>query len=137
MCQPQSRRIIIVDDEPVIADTLATILRNSGYDALPFYNGKSALEAARFSAPDLLISDVTMPGLSGLDLAILMRKHCPRCKILLFSGLSRSFDLVEEARRKGHHFEILEKPFSPALLLRKIDVAWSDDSPVQLHKARR
>jgi CheY-like chemotaxis protein len=131
MLQSENRRILVVDDEPCIADTLATILRSSGYDAVSFHNGKSALEASRFHAPDLLITDVTMPGMSGLELAILMRKLCPDCRILLFSGLSHNFDLVEEANRKGHNFVLLEKPIHPAELLKKVAATVTGDSPLQ------
>lgn len=128
MRQPEGRRIIVIDDEPSIADTLATIFRNSGYNAEAYYDGQSALDACMAGAPDLLVSDVTMPGLTGLDLAILVKELCPSCKVLLFSGLSTSFDLVERAKRQGHYFEILEKPIAPALLLEKVAAELSGDT---------
>lgn len=117
---PKSNRIIVIDDEPAIADSLAAIFQLSGYEVEAYYDGQSALQACTAKAPDLLVSDVTMPGLTGLDLAILVRELWPSCKVLLFSGLSSSFDLVERANRQGHDFEILEKPIAPLLLLEKV-----------------
>lgn len=134
MCQPESSRIMVVDDERCIADTLAAIFQGSGYTATAYYDGKSAFDACIASAPHFLITDVSMPGMSGLELAILMRQQCPSCKILLFSGLSVSFDLVEGAKQDGHHFEILEKPIAPALLLKMVAAGLSSQSRLKLVK---
>jgi len=89
-----SARVFIVDDEHVIASTLAVILKMHGYSATFFTSPAEALAAARSRAPDLLISDVAMPGISGIDLAIQMRAQYPKCKILLFSGQAATFDLL-------------------------------------------
>ena len=131
MHQPENRRIVVVDDEECIADTLAIIFRESGYDAISAYDGEAALEACRERAPDLLLSDVIMPGMNGIELALLVRAQCPACKVLLFSGLGRSFDLVEQAKRRGVHFEILEKPTPPAVLLAKVATALKHGSPLE------
>ena len=113
-------RIFVVDDETVIASTLATILQQSGFDAVAFSQPMEALKASRLNAPDLLISDVIMPLLNGVDLAILVVKDCPGCKVLLFSGQASTVNLLEEARVAGHQFEILDKPIHPADFLLKI-----------------
>ncbi len=70
--------------------------------------------------PDLLITDVSMPGMSGIDLAIEMKMVYPRCKTLLFSGQASTADLLEKARQDGHDFVLLQKPTHPADLLREI-----------------
>lgn len=62
--------IFVVDDEAVIASTLAAILRLHGYSATAFTSPLEALAAAQLDAPDFLVSDVAMPVLSGVDLAI-------------------------------------------------------------------
>jgi DNA-binding NtrC family response regulator len=115
-----STRIFVVDDEPVIASTLAAILQMNGFSARFFTSPLEALIAARAKAPDLLISDVTMPGISGIDLAIKMKAQSPKCKILLFSGHPTSLVLVEDARAQGHDFRLLMKPVPPADLLSEI-----------------
>ena len=113
-------RIFVVDDEFVIATTLATILQRSGFDATSFTEPLKALDAAKIKAPDLLISDVMMPVLSGIDLAIRMKKEYPDCKILLFSGQAATANLLEAARKEGHDFELLSKPIHPSEFLLKV-----------------
>jgi CheY-like chemotaxis protein len=113
-------RIFVVDDEPVIASTLATILQMNGFSATFFTSPLEALTAARSKAPDLLISDVTMPSISGIELAIKMRAQYPKCRILLFSGHPATLGLVEVARAQGHEFQLLLKPVPPAELLLEV-----------------
>lgn len=115
-----AKRIFVVDDEQRIADTLAVILRNSGYEALAFYNAQGALEAVESCCPELVISDVMMPGMNGIDMAVLIRERHPECKVLLFSGSAATTDMLAEARRRGHDFELLAKPIHPRDLLAKV-----------------
>jgi len=122
-------RIFVVDDETIIAESLAIILRKSGFMAVSFSNPVEALERAKTEPPDLLLTDVVMPQFSGIDLAIQMKAFCPDCRILLFSGQASTKDLLENARKFGHHFQLLSKPVHPADLMRKItsqdEDAWS------------
>jgi CheY-like chemotaxis protein len=112
--------VLVVDDERLIADTLSVILGRHGYEVITAYNGSEALDLARDTAPDLLISDVMMPGLSGVELAIAMAQLIPKCKVLLFSGQSSTMDLLDEARQIGHNFRLLLKPMDPAEMLRNV-----------------
>src|SRR5437660_11776660 len=113
-------KVLVVDDEKVIADTLAVILNQNGYDATAVYTGTGAVEKARSSRPDLVITDVIMPDMNGIDAAIKIRAFLPGCKILLFSGQAATADLLEDARKRGHQFEILAKPVHPSDLLQKL-----------------
>ena len=113
-------RVLVVDDEQVIADTLARILELNGYDASAVYTGTAAVEGARSLRPDLIISDVIMPDMNGIEAAISIRRFLPDCKILLFSGQAATADLLENARKQGHEFEILAKPIHPSDLLAKL-----------------
>jgi len=113
-------RVLVVDDERVIADTLAIILNQHGYDATAVYTGTAAVERARSIKPDLVISDVIMPDMNGIDAAVRIRGFLPSCKILLFSGQAATADLLENARGHGHEFEILAKPVHPQDLLAKL-----------------
>jgi CheY-like chemotaxis protein len=88
-----------------------------GFSATYFTCPLEALTAARLKAPDLLISDVAMPGISGIELAIRMRAQYPTCKVLLFSGQAATKDLLEDARARGHDFDLLQKPVPPTELL--------------------
>jgi DNA-binding NtrC family response regulator len=113
--------VYVVDDEEVIASTLAMILHmQGGFRTRSFSKPLEAFEAARLEAPDLLISDVVMPLLSGIELAIRVREHCPNCKVLLFSGQAATAHLLEAARASGYDFEVLMKPVHPADLLARI-----------------
>lgn len=110
----------MVDDERVIADTLAIILNQHGFEAAAVYTGTAAVERAKVVRPDLVISDVIMPDMNGIEAAIHIRKFLPGCKILLFSGQAATADLLESARAQGHEFEILAKPVHPQDLLAKL-----------------
>ena len=117
---PKRPRVLSVDDEQVIADTLAKILDLHGYDASAVYTGTGAVETARQMRPDLMISDVIMPDMNGIEAAVKIRAFLPECKILLFSGQAATADLLEDARAQGHEFEILAKPLHPSDLLAKL-----------------
>ena len=117
---PAKPRVLVLDDETVIADTLAAILSLHGYECAATYNGDDAVERSRSFQPDLLIADVVMPGTNGIQAAIQIRAMLPACKILLFSGQAATADLLEDARRSGHDFEILSKPLHPSDLLARI-----------------
>jgi DNA-binding NtrC family response regulator len=112
-----ARLVLIVDDEVRIADTLAAILRRSGFRTMVAYDATTALNIAQATPPDLLLSDVVMPGLSGVDLALAVRQTIPKCKILLFSGQAATMDLLAAARDAGQTFTILAKPLHPTKLL--------------------
>ena len=114
--------VLVVDDEHLIADTLAIILNQTGFTALPIYTGEDAIQRARKLHPNLLISDVIFKNetITGIDVAIEVRQSVPGCKILLFSGQAATADLLETARSQGHEFEILAKPVHPQDLLAKL-----------------
>jgi CheY-like chemotaxis protein len=121
MTAPQTKpKVLVVDDERVIADTLAIILNQHGFEASAVYTGTAAVERAKSVRPDLVISDVIMPDMNGIEAAIHIRKFLPGCKILLFSGQAATADLLENARAQGHEFEILAKPVHPQDLLSKL-----------------
>ena len=113
-------KVLVADDERVIADTLAMILNQSGFQARAVYSGERALEMAASFVPDMMISDVIMADLNGIDTAIQMRALLPKIKILLFSGQAATADLLDRARVQGHEFEILAKPVHPQDLLARL-----------------
>jgi len=115
-----SPRVFVVDDEHVIASTLAAILQMHRFSAKFFTSPLDALTAARSKAPDVLVSDVEMPGISGIDLAIQMKAQYPTCKILLLSGRLSTMDLLQQARAQGHNFDLLLKPIPPTEFLLEI-----------------
>ncbi len=111
--------VMVVDDEPLVADTLAMILTHAGYRAVRAYDAKTALEMASVRAPDLLISDVAMPEMNGVELALGMVAMAPGCKVVLFSGHARSVDLIR-AYDAGHDFPLMAKPMHPTEMLGQV-----------------
>jgi DNA-binding NtrC family response regulator len=118
----KNRVVFVVDDEAVIAQTLAVILNQAGFQASAFDHPEKAIAASAELMPALLISDVVMPGMTGVELAIHFRKVQPQCKILLFSGQASTADLLEKARVEGYDFDLLSKTIHPADLLTKLRV---------------
>jgi CheY-like chemotaxis protein len=120
--QPQRSlpKILIVDDEKRIADTLSEILEMSGFHVATAYDGWDALEAAARFHPDYLLSDVLMPRMNGVDLAIAMRKMYRDAKILLFSGQAGISDILLAGHRQGFEFELIAKPIHPLKLIERL-----------------
>ncbi len=111
-----SKVIFVVDDEPVIADTLAVILKHAGFVARPFHSPVDALRASQSIVPDLLISDVFMPGMTGIDLANRVREQSPECRVFLFSGQQNARSILESLHG-DFDFTIVQKPIHPTELL--------------------
>lgn len=112
--------IYVVDDQNIIAETLTQILIRAGFSAVAFNDPHAALVAFSAVRPDILISDVIMPGMTGIELAARVLQVHPECKVLLLSGQIATDELLEEARREGHPFDILAKPFPPDELLARL-----------------
>lgn len=109
-----------MDDERNIADTLALILNAVGFESKAVYDSEAALETAAQFRPDILISDVIMRGMNGIEAAILISKMLPKCKVILFSGQASTVDLISQAISEGYTFEILAKPVHPQVLIERI-----------------
>jgi DNA-binding response OmpR family regulator len=121
--------VLIVDDETLIADTLSAILTQSDFACMVAYDGESALDLARVIPPQLLITDVSMPGMNGIDLAVGVRKLVPDCKVLLFSGHAATVDLLADPKYSVHNFALLAKPLHPRKLLAHISSMGPDLDP--------
>ena len=113
-------RILIVDDERRIADTSALILQAQGYQTAVAYDGSAGITRCREFHPHLILTDVVMPGMSGIEMAVALRREFPGCAILLISGQAATADMLELARRQGHAFELLAKPVHPTVLLKRV-----------------
>ncbi|MFP5248397.1 MAG: response regulator [Acidobacteriota bacterium] len=119
MLLAKGQKILIVDDERWTSDTLATIFTIAGYEARAVYSAEEALDVMASWHPALVILDVVLPKMNGIDLAILLARRQPSCQILLFSGNPNTAQLANAAAQAGHPFEILEKPVHPDLMLQK------------------
>jgi CheY-like chemotaxis protein len=120
--EPNTRRprVLVVDDERVIADTVAEILEGAGFQAATAYDGWSALQVAGILQPDYLLSDVLMPRMNGVDLAMAIRKMFPAARILLFSGQAGITEIFRAAQNQGFQFELIAKPIHPLSLIARL-----------------
>lgn len=113
-------RVLVVDDEQLIADTLCAILNENGFHALAAYSGSQALDSARNLRPDVVLSDVLMPRMSGVELGIRLHGESPNIQVILFSGQAATSRLILEAEQLGHHFELFPKPIHPDELMARL-----------------
>jgi len=118
---PSRAIAFVVDDEGVIASTIELILISKGFEARSFVDPHDALEAARLDSPHLLLTDVVMPRMNGIELAIQIRQLHPSCAVLLSSGQTETAGLLEDAIRAGYEFPIVAKPIHPDALMAKIE----------------
>ena len=114
-------RVLVVDDERVIADTLALILNKSGYIAKVAYSAEEALRLADLQPPDILISDVLLDGTNGIGTAASVANMAPGCRVLLISGQVIPSAMFQEANAVGKRFDVLLKPVHPQKLLSKLE----------------
>ena len=115
----KTQKVLIVDDERWTSDTLATIFSIAGYEARAAYSAEQALEIISEWQPALVILDVVLPKMNGIDLAIDLAGRRPSCQILLFSGNPHTMQISQAAAQSGHPFEILEKPVHPDFMLQR------------------
>jgi CheY-like chemotaxis protein len=116
----EGRRILVVDDEVLIADTIVQILNRNGFIAEAAYSGQQAIEIARRTCPELVLSDVLMPQIDGVEAAIQISTMCPSTRIVLFSGQAATLEILSRAKERGYNFELLPKPIHPTQLIQHL-----------------
>ena len=105
-----SAKILVVDDEPAISVAFAKKLRREGYDCVTAASGEEALRRMQEYGPDLVISDVRMPGMTGIELLKKLKRAYPTTRVILTSAYAE-IDFVIEALRHGAD-DYLLKPFN-------------------------
>jgi CheY-like chemotaxis protein len=113
-------RILVVDDEHLVADTLGIIFRKHGFEAKVAYSANDALNCARTFSPDLLLCDISMPNRSGLDLMADFNRELPQCRVLVLTGYYSNLGRIREQSNKLRRpTRVLTKPCNPTDLLRE------------------
>jgi CheY-like chemotaxis protein len=110
-------RVLVVDDDRLVADTLAMVLKFSGYEVDTAYSGEDAIALALAAPYDMLVSDVMMEPMNGVQAAVAIRATCPTCRVVLMSGNERTSQVLAEAAHDGLHFRVLAKPVHPTVIL--------------------
>lgn len=133
MAIPNGRalRVLVADDEHVIADTLATIFRNNGFDVRCVYSGYSAIETAVRYCPDVVVSDILMSGINGIDAALSIWRELPKSRFVLITGHADYDENLEIARARGLELTFLQKPILPQML-----IDYLRDCALDLHAER-
>ena len=117
----KTRRVLVVDDEPLVTDSLVQILNLFGYEAFGVYSSTAAIDRVRTHPCEFVVSDVIMHGhISGIELAIHLAALLPDCKVLLMSGNDSTSEKLKAAQAKGHSFDILPKPVHPDVILERL-----------------
>ena len=109
--------VLVVRDQPDVADALSEILNRNGFAAVAVYDGEDALETALLIPPDLVIADVALPGMSGIEMATVLKAELPDCKVLLLSGEETAPDRLASAKSVGHGLDLVNTPANPIDLL--------------------
>ena len=115
-------RVLLVDDDSIVLDTLCQILEGAGYDVQPANGGTIGLEHYKAQRPDVVVTDVIMPGMNGIEFIQNLRQINPLVKVIAISGGSGKgyFENLEAIRRLSP-VAILPKPFAKATLLSLIE----------------
>jgi two-component system, OmpR family, response regulator ResD len=112
--------VLVVDDEPTIAEVVARYLERAGYRTRVAGDGLSALEAAASQRPDLVVLDLMLPGLDGLEVMRRLREQDgDRVAVILLTAKGEEADRVIGLRRGADDYVV--KPFSPAELVARVD----------------
>ena len=125
-------RVLVADDEEVIAQTLATILNLAGYEVCAVYDGETAVKLLDIFKPNLIITDVTMPGTTGVEMAFAAQSTLPRCRILLFTGQTALHQLLGDPATGDLPFELIAKPIHAGDLLALLRRLLKSEKPALL-----
>lgn len=112
-----NRFVLVVDDQPAVADTLALVLRQARYMAVSCYNASDALAICRTVVPDIMLVEVVLDRISGIDVAIAARALARNCRIILMSGNNITEEMIAHATESVSEFPLLAKPIPPKDLL--------------------
>lgn len=113
-------KVLVVDDERHIARFLEFVLKKAGYDVALAYNGEQALVAVEAFNPDVLLLDLVLPGLTGLEVLKRLRADAKYAKLVVMVLSARSFGEVPAELREAGANEHCPKPIAPSTLLRKL-----------------
>jgi len=120
--------ILLIDDEEQVRMLFQVALEGAGYRVLTAENGKHGLRLLERQEVDVMLVDLLMPDMDGLELIPLLRKTRPAIKIIAISGGSGEWDYLDAAKSLGAH-ATLKKPFSFQELLQAVATQLQSSHP--------
>ena len=121
------KRVLVVDDEQMVADTLGIIFQRRGFECRVSYTGAEALACPQDFCPELLLCDMSMPGMNGMELAWNVTQRWPECRVLMLTGNFANLGTARKwARTHPAPSRIMTKPIPPALLLEEVEALLHD-----------
>ncbi len=121
-----AQTVLVVDDESHITHVVSLKLRNAGYEVLTAADGEEGYELACQKRPDLIITDLQMPYMTGLEMCARLRQNPATAAIPALLLTARGYALAPEDLAKTNIREMLGKPFSPREVLEKVEEVLSD-----------
>ncbi len=113
------KKILVVDDEHAVADTLCMIFKKRGFDCRTAYTGFDAVTSTEEFCPELLLCDISMPGMNGLEVVSKVTQKCPACRVLLLTGHYTNLEYAQAwVLSHSAPTRIMTKPVPPAVLLK-------------------
>ncbi len=122
------KRILIVDDQPHVIRVLKLNMEAEGYRIDSASNGHEALEKIAANEPDVLVTDIQMPGMNGQELCQIIQTTMPARKFLILVMTSTTERDQRDWVRNIQHLEFLEKPLSPRKLLSRLKQYFADEA---------
>src|SRR5256712_5984832 len=102
--------ILVIDDEQGILDTLRILLKNEGFDVATAQGGKAGLEALKAAAPDIVLTDIRMPQVSGIDILAAVKEQDPETPVVLMTAQASLQSAIQAANQGAFYY--IQKPFS-------------------------
>jgi DNA-binding NtrC family response regulator len=134
---PQSFRVLVVDDDVKVADSLVQILTATGHQAVAAYSAEAAIKLAEKLNPEAVVTDVVMGPVSGIELTNHIREHYPDCRVLLFSGYASTKAFTQAFLTRGSNVQFLPKPVHPNRILEFLAAGVPTQPPVPVAEEPR
>jgi DNA-binding NtrC family response regulator len=113
------KQLVVIDAEPVVRSVVKDILESKGYSVTVTDDVEFAIQLCKANSPDLVLTNVFLPGITGHDAMKMLKESCPNIPVLMISGLPDSDTVQEWIKQDG--FDAFPKPFRPNDLIVKVD----------------
>jgi DNA-binding NtrC family response regulator len=117
-------QVLIIEDDQSVADALKIIMEDNGYEMVIAINAHQGVEQAGLRRFDLIITDVQLPDMSGLDVLAILRKKVPEIPVIIITA-HNTYEVCKQAIARGA-FQVLSKPFLPSEILESVCRAIAD-----------